>query len=511
MHSLRLRRDGALVGVDPIDDPVMMEDHDGAYHAWKRAGIDGRILVHIDAHMDWAWIADKDPRDLLQARSLTEVESVLKNRHLWNLSGRRSDELVHIGNYIYPALQEGIVKEFYWIVPDAFTHPRARRNLVRTFQRRMAVNPRSMRNLRLEHNRILVDIDGKRVITCSLSDLPEIREPVLIDVDTDFLLSEPEDVARSGIGLDRQLPWIWPDELVTRLGNKGVRTDFVTIAYSVEGGFTPLTYKYLGDELALRLKHPELPERHRELLTHKRRGACYRHDNELHRAIAEYETAAACAPEDASTHFNLAYLYDERNAYDQAAARYRRALQLDPTYATAYNNFGPIYYLLGIDEKAQEEYERIIRWDPHNVDAQYGLAELLARNERWEAASRLYRTIIEVRPDHANAHSGLGSVYAQRGMWDEAVVELKRSIALRPSKGRAYWWLGVCYARQQRWDDALEANRDALRCGIRTVTIYRRLAGLYLRKGMVYKAFRQYRKGLRSWGWRMLVSTRERP
>ena len=96
-------------------------------------------------------------------------------------------------------------------------------------------------------------------------------------------------------------------------------------------------------------------------------------------------------------------------------------------------------------------------------------------------------------------------------MWDEAVVELKRSIALRPSKGRAYWWLGVCYARQQRWDDALEANRDALRCGIRTVTIYRRLAGLYLRKGMVYKAFRQYRKGLRSWGWRMLVSTRERP
>src|SRR5438093_356055 len=172
------------------------------------AGIDGRILVHIDAHMDWAWIADKDPRDLLQARSLTEVESVLKNRHLWNLSGRRSDELVHIGNYIYPALQEGIVKEFYWIVPDAFTHPRARRNLVRTFQRRMAVNPRSMRNLRLEHNRILVDIDGKRVITCSLSDLPEIREPVLIDVDTDFLLSEPEDVARSGIGLDRQLPWI---------------------------------------------------------------------------------------------------------------------------------------------------------------------------------------------------------------------------------------------------------------------------------------------------------------
>src|SRR2546425_9722868 len=36
-----LRRDGighaALVGRDPIDNVVMMEDHDGAYYAWKQA------------------------------------------------------------------------------------------------------------------------------------------------------------------------------------------------------------------------------------------------------------------------------------------------------------------------------------------------------------------------------------------------------------------------------------------------------------------------------------------
>src|SRR2546428_12719135 len=91
-----LRRDGighaALVGRDPIDNVVMMEDHDGAYYAWKQAGITGRILLHIDAHIDWDWIADKNPLDILQAQSLQQLESMLEERGLWNLSGRRSEE-----------------------------------------------------------------------------------------------------------------------------------------------------------------------------------------------------------------------------------------------------------------------------------------------------------------------------------------------------------------------------------------------------------------------------------
>src|SRR2546425_5353721 len=123
------------VGVDPIAMVVTMEDHDGAYYAWKRAGVTGRILLHIDAHIDWNWIADKDPHNLLDARGLDQVDSMLEDRCLWNLSERRSEELVHIGNYIYPALQEGIVKEFYWVVPDSFVaSPAKLRHLVRQFQ-----------------------------------------------------------------------------------------------------------------------------------------------------------------------------------------------------------------------------------------------------------------------------------------------------------------------------------------------------------------------------------------
>src|SRR5438552_18294703 len=80
----------ALVGRDAIDNVVLMEDHDRAYHAWKQARLSGRILLHIDAHIDWAWIGDKDPRVLLEARTSRQVESMLEARGLWNQIGRAS-------------------------------------------------------------------------------------------------------------------------------------------------------------------------------------------------------------------------------------------------------------------------------------------------------------------------------------------------------------------------------------------------------------------------------------
>ena len=491
-----------LVGAEPIGTVIMMEDHDGAYYAWKRAGVTGRVLLHIDDHIDWNWIADRDPEDILHAQSLSQVEALLRKPGLWNFSKRKSDafihSFVHICNYIYPALREGIVREFYWIVPDVATlTPMKLRGFVRIFQDMQRVNPRRIKHISLENNRVVAEIDGRRVTTCSLSALPDIEEPVLLDIDTDFLMRDSDEVCRSGENPWRQLPWSWPDELVQRLRDKRVRTDFATIAYSVEGGFTPLPYKYLGDELALRLKHPSLPERHREVFEQKRLAAHYRHHGELKKALAAFEEAVKGLPEDASSHFNLADLYDETEAYEKAAFRYRQAVQLDPTYATRYNNFGPIYRSLGRLQDARDEYQRVLRWDPQNADAHYGLAETLAQEGKWDDAISHYRTVIALRPAHAGAHRGLGSALMKCERWKEAITQCRHCLALKPHDGFTYFLLGEALLQQRRWDETLEAFRAALRCGFRTVGTYRRLGNLYLRKRKFHKALKQYRKALR--------------
>ena len=64
------------------------ENHDEAYYVWRDRRLSERILLHIDAHHDMygAW-PDK------------------------NLS-------VTIANFILSALQENVIREIVWAVPD---------------------------------------------------------------------------------------------------------------------------------------------------------------------------------------------------------------------------------------------------------------------------------------------------------------------------------------------------------------------------------------------------------
>jgi len=83
---------------------VMMENHDAACHAWRERGLKDRILVHLDDHHDMGWI--------------------------------ESSESLNIANYICPAIQENIVREFYWIVPDPrWVDPKEKAKIVRQVKR----------------------------------------------------------------------------------------------------------------------------------------------------------------------------------------------------------------------------------------------------------------------------------------------------------------------------------------------------------------------------------------
>ncbi len=65
----------SLVGADPIEQIVMMENHDDAYHAWKKAGFRDRIVIHVDAHIDFGWFPEKDPEELLELQSLRDLKN----------------------------------------------------------------------------------------------------------------------------------------------------------------------------------------------------------------------------------------------------------------------------------------------------------------------------------------------------------------------------------------------------------------------------------------------------
>src|SRR5262249_7247468 len=94
-----------------------------------------------------------------------------------------------------------------------------------------------------------ISLLGCRVTVCEMSGLPESAERVLLDVDIDFLVT-PSSAIGHGYPSESG-PWLTPAALVDRLRTR-VRTDFVTVARSVEGGFTPLAWGFLAGEVAIR-------------------------------------------------------------------------------------------------------------------------------------------------------------------------------------------------------------------------------------------------------------------
>ena len=488
------------VGIDPIDAIVMMEDHDGAFHAWKRASVRDRVLIHIDGHLDWAWMPDKEPSELLSAPNLHDVDAMLRELWLWNVTARRPTDLMHIGNYINPALRDGMIRHFYWVVPDVeFDTERLRA----MFRQMRTVHARRFEIVDVGPGSIVCRIDGTPLTACRLSTLPRLDEAVLLDVDTDFLFADQVAMVDAGHDPWRQVPWMWPADLVRALRDKGIRSDLVTIAYSVEGGFTPLAYKYLGDELASLLLHPRLPERERSRLAHQEQAALHRSAGRFERAVTDYEAALALDRDDAGSHFNLAYLYEQQARPALAAACYRRAVERDPRYATEFNNFGSLYESAGRLDAATDEYDRILRWQPSSPHALHGLARLHIRRARWADAVAAYQRLAALRPDAAAVHRGLGSAYAALRRWPEAITAWERAIVLKADDARVHVGLGRAYGRARRFDDAIRAYRTALTCGARTASVYFRLSALHVRTarlgpGGVYAA-----RGLRRW-WRTI-------
>src|SRR5712691_1169725 len=496
------RRDGtreaALVGAEPIKNLVLMEDHDGAYYAWKQAGLRDRVAVHIDAHIDFGWLPERDLEALLNLGTLQELENQSSADSLWNFTGRPRDKLINLGNYLNPALREGILRSVYWVAPDGFFATRGRRAQLEAMLHDMRkANPRALQQIAWSNGVLQAELYGMPLTICPLSQIPRFEEVILLDIDTDFLIINSVSPAYPNHDHPDPTPWTWPDELVERLRERGLRSDFVTIAYSVEGGYTPLDYKYLADDLASLLREPDLPVAERRLMSLKREAACAHDTGKFAEARETYERALALNPDDASVHYRLAQLAYEQGQGNEARRHYAQAVTLDPTYRTEYNSLGPVYLSLGQFTQAAAEYRKIIALDPQHACAHRGLADVSAGQGRWDEALAHYRRASELRPGDGWTHLGLGRAHVQFRNWASAETELMEAVRSKDCEGAAQYWLGYVYAKQRRWDKALESYKAARRCRFRRRGLYLALGHLYLRKGNLYQATRHYGKAAR--------------
>src|SRR5262249_751392 len=159
---------------------------------------------------------------------------------------------INIGNFICPALKQALIQEIFWVVPDAAFQNAKSRKLVLRNVKQIVKEYSETSGIIAEDHQITTSVMKKKLTICPLPTLPMFSEAVLLDIDVDYLMIPRVSYAKRD--KHGSLPWSWPNELIKRLHDTGIRSDLITVAYSVEGGFTPLQWKYLGQEVMQRLK-----------------------------------------------------------------------------------------------------------------------------------------------------------------------------------------------------------------------------------------------------------------
>jgi len=435
-----------------MDKIYLVEDHNQALDIWRRRKVRNLDLVHIDAHIDFGFHLIRPMATILQdARNLKELTNRLEQNILFLRYEDDFDKQTNIGNYIYPAIQENIVKDFYWVVPGGVKEFRAstdiiKKNFASILRRQANSRDKNIRPLiKIKNGLCQTQLCGRKIIVCPLEKLPVIKKPVLLDIDTDFLVVPSLRMADNTCAIGKRKPWISPKSLVETTKDKIKTPRLTTIAYSVNNGYTPMKYKHLGDEVAYHLD----PVRFRGYLRQRQMAAGF---------------------------FNSFLSGGKKTDY-------QRAIRYHSGYAANDNNYGPLYLNLKKYGLARKEFRKILRADPGHAGANLGLAILAIKDKRRKTARvHLDLTLKSLKSDIRSpalkknlkgvcnqARIKLAEIELASGNLGRAKSLARRYLRETTFSPSPYYILGRIYEKEGSAEEAIRAYKSALAMGLNEV------------------------------------------
>jgi tetratricopeptide (TPR) repeat protein len=425
-----------------------MEDHCEAYPFWLEQGVRRATCVHVDAHLD---VSD----DSFSPDSLARI---LAARCRQDLEGLRGKDLLpwggfHCGNYLYPALLGGMIEHLIWVVPPHLPQGDILEWARRELQHWLDLDLADYASLTRIEDRVEGTLAGRRFTLCTAEAVPHLEGPLLLDIDLDYFL-DPEDKV-----------WQTPYELLDALA---LQPDIYTIARSVEGGYTPLEHRYLGEitEKACRGQRTPWEGLLRQILQADREGKAHdfrrlseaipdpppwllaalrykeglqhRRERSGHPLLAE---AAHLDPGYAPHPADEGALHFRREEMDPARACFRLAFQQASTPQEA----GFCLFMLGLVEASDGEYGKAEElWRPlvtsvHLTPPEQGyvafrLGRVLARLGRTQDALDLFAAGLEREPDRPLYLHHYGLALREAGQLEAAARVFRKVLRLAPDR-----------------------------------------------------------------------------
>lgn len=124
------------------------------------------------------------------------------------------------------------------------------------------------------------------------------------------------------------------------------------------------------------------------------------------------------------------------------------AATLNPADASAHYNLGLIHQQRGELQAARERFERALQIDEEEIDSHYQLGRIARQQKRWADAIRHFEQVVSRDQYHAQNEiwREVGATYVAAGQFGDAIEALKPFIERRPSDPQALYLLGRAHA-----------------------------------------------------------------
>ena len=124
------------------------------------------------------------------------------------------------------------------------------------------------------------------------------------------------------------------------------------------------------------------------------------------------------------------------------------AATLNPADASAHYNLGLIHQQRGEVEAARERFERAIQIDDEEVDAHYQLGRIALQQKRFADAVKNFEQVVARDPAHSQYEiwREVGATYIAADQFEDARDALERFLEQRPSDPEALYLMGRAHA-----------------------------------------------------------------
>jgi tetratricopeptide (TPR) repeat protein len=135
----------------------------------------------------------------------------------------------------------------------------------------------------------------------------------------------------------------------------------------------------------------------------------------------------------------------------QARANFKHNLEaatLNPADASAHYNLGLIHQQRGELDQARERFERAVHIDADEVDAHYQLGRIARAQNRWAEAIGAFEQVVTRDPTHAQNEiwREIGATYIAAGQFDDARDALERFLDNRQMDPEGLYLMGRAHA-----------------------------------------------------------------